>query len=440
MSAPIGKTAFLAEAGMFNAGRLALIFNLASTAPLPAGEPVGAGQDSDRKANVRPGPPVLLGRIGDIVPLQRKVKVLVDFGESGKGYVEPPPPPGELTDVMTEEFYVGGGTRLLPPWEQSGEPDELGRLPVYVLEKDGSRHPFEPGFHWKAERPARPVKPVGAGLPKPADASIITDPPGGSPAYASTRPARKSQSVAFLIDVAGMDESRLSATQSMYGDGLGNPGRDSTTLTIVEVDLSTLADLQRPTYRVVERHAWTGENHLAVFGMLKNLAGKWSPQHIVVDATGVWEGLWAMLDRAFPTRVIPVKFTVQEKSEIGWRFLSIIETGRFIDRSADRASSEPQLRLTREDQTLSDSVRLQYNRCICEILPGPAKILRWGVPEGARGPDGELVHDDFILADALTAKLDELEWHIHFSSVTVDTGFDPLKRLDEDYKTWGIYF
>jgi len=219
-----------------------------------------------------------------------------------------------------------------------------------------------------------------------------------------------------------MDESRLSATQSMYGDGLGNPGRDSTTLTIVEVDLSTLADLQRPTYRVVERHAWTGENHLAVFGMLKNLAGKWSPQHIVVDATGVWEGLWAMLDRAFPTRVIPVKFTAQEKSEIGWRFLSIIETGRFMDPITAAGTDR-----------LAEAVRLQYSRCICEILPGPAKSLRWGVPEGARGPDGELIHDDFILADALTAKLDELEWSIHFLTIMVETGLNPLARMVKNY-------
>ena len=130
---------------------------------------------------------------------------------------------------------------------------------------------------------------------------------------------------AFLIDVAGMDEALLSL------DGLGNPGRDSTTLSIVEIDLSTLETLQRPTYRVVARHAWQGQNHLSIFGQLKNLAQSWRPQYLVIDATGVGEGLWAMLDRAFPTRVIPVKFTQQEKSEIGWGFLAIVETGRFRD-------------------------------------------------------------------------------------------------------------
>jgi hypothetical protein len=207
-----------------------------------------------------------------------------------------------------------------------------------------------------------------------------------------------------------MDESKTSLASSLSSEGLGNPGRDSTTLTIVGIDLSSLAELNHPTYRVLARHAWTGQNHLTVFGQIKNLAEKWSPQHIVIDATGVGEGLWALLDRAFPTRVIPVKFTAQEKSEIGWRFLSIIETGRFID-------SAP-----------TDEVRLQYSHCISEILPGPSKTLRWGVPDGARGPDGELIHDDYILADSLTSILDRLEWHISTDPVSYG-GYDPLERV-----------
>ncbi len=168
-------------------------------------------------------------------------------------------------------------------------------------------------------------------------------------------PAVSAAGVAFLIDVAGMDESKTSLASSLASEGLGNPGRDSTTLTIVGIDLSSLAELNHPTYRVLARHAWTGQNHLAVFGQIKNLAEQWSPQHMVIDATGVGEGLWALLDRSFPTRVIPVKFTSQEKSEIGWRFISIIETGRFHD-------PDP-----------SDEVRLQYSHCISEILPGPPK-------------------------------------------------------------------
>jgi hypothetical protein len=260
--------------------------------------------------------------------------------------------------------------------------------------------------------------PPTLGLPSitpSSDPFSVSTPPllsSSAPPPTPGLPSSVSGPCAFLIDVAGMDESNTGLAASLLSEGLGNPGRDSTTLTIVGIDLSTLPTLTHPTYRVLARQAWTGQNHLAVFGQIKNLAEKWSPQQIVIDATGVGEGLWAMLDRAFPSRVIGVKFTSQEKSEIGWRFLSIIETGRFIDPAP------------------TNEVRLQYSRCINEILPGPNKRLRWGVPDGSRGPDGELIHDDYILADSLTAVLDRLEWN-GSTEIYVSEGFNPLDRLDD---------
>jgi Terminase RNaseH-like domain len=202
---------------------------------------------------------------------------------------------------------------------------------------------------------------------------------------------------AFLIDVAGQDEAagqQVEEAVQLTLEGLGNPGRDSTTLSIVEVDLSTLPTLQAPSYRVVRREAWQGLDHVSIFGKLKALAEAWNPLYIVIDATGVGEGLWSMLHRLHPTRTLPVKFTQQSKSEIGWKFLAIIETGRF--------------------QSLVDTeeVRNQYRHCRSEVLPGPARTLRWGVKDGTRGPDGALVHDDFVLADSLVALLDTQKWTV----------------------------
>ncbi|HTP02312.1 MAG TPA: hypothetical protein VMJ64_13140, partial [Anaerolineales bacterium] len=257
---------------------------------------------------------------------------------------------------------------------------------------------------------------------------------------------------AFCIDVGGMDEANAGLTESSLMKQtmeMGNPGRDSTTLSVIEIDLSTLETLQAPTYRVVHREAWTGLNHVTVFGRLKALAETWNPQHIVIDATGVGEGLWAMLDKAYPSRVIPVKFTQQEKSEIGWRFLSIIETGRFRAFSpalagsplrSDRqrlalppAPSPLRSEVLRDPHLLENEdgegcVRLQYASCRSEILPGPSKTLRWGVPDGVRGPDGQLIHDDFIMADALVAKLDELQWSIHLPAFIIRAR-DPLDEM-----------
>ena len=198
-------------------------------------------------------------------------------------------------------------------------------------------------------------------------------------------------------------------------DPLSNPGRDSVSLTVVTIDLSSLETLRAPTFRFVARHQWTGQNHMLVFGALKSLAEAWQPQYIVIDATGVGEGLWAMLDKVFPGRVIPVKFTQQVKSEMGWRYLAMIETGRVRDCARSAASSRT-APYPPDDGRVQiptyDKVLAQYQACRSEILPGPSHTLRWGVPEGTRGPDGELIHDDYLMADALVTELDRLDWSI----------------------------
>lgn len=213
---------------------------------------------------------------------------------------------------------------------------------------------------------------------------------------------------AFLIDVAGQDEALLNL------DGMGNPGRDFTRLSIVDIDLSTLETLQAPTYRIIHREGWQGINHLTIFGKLKTFADTWTPQYLVIDSTGVGEGLWALLDKTYPTRTIPVKFSQQKKSEIGWGYLAVIETGRL------------------RDCCPTDEVRIQYDKCTSEILPGPAKTLRWGVKDGTRGPDGLIVHDDIILADSLTSELDKLQWMISSPTLMTDAP-DVLDSMGGNY-------
>jgi hypothetical protein len=55
--------------------------------------------------------------------------------------------------------------------------------------------------------------------------------------------------------------------------------------------------------------------------------------------------------------------------------------------------------------------------------------MRWGVKDGTRGSDGELVHDDYVLADSLTAILDDLEWQ--FTSPTLFTKPPNFLKQDE---------
>lgn len=219
---------------------------------------------------------------------------------------------------------------------------------------------------------------------------------------------------AFVIDVAGQDE----VTEEL--EGTNNPGRNKTTLGIIDIDLSQLATLQAPIYRNMMRLEWTGDNHVDIFGAISALADVWKPQYIVEDMTGVGEGLWGMLAkryRAYPDgKVIGFKFTQVSKSDLGYGFLAIIDTGRFRDCASNAEIIE------------------QYQNCKSEIQIGPAKTMKWGVPDGTRSTttDGHLIYDDYILADALTAQLDKLEWYIQSPTEVIEAE-DPLQEMDHAY-------
>lgn len=232
---------------------------------------------------------------------------------------------------------------------------------------------------------------------------------GDQPAHASPQDGH---TYAFIVDVAGQDEASMSLDDGEVGTT--NPGRDQLTLDIVSVDLSQMEILQAPIYRVVARYAWTGENHISVFGKINAMWDVWSPQMMVIDATGVGEGLWAMFDKSHPARVIPVKFTGQSKSEIGYGFLAIIGTGRF------------------RDCCPSPEVDKQYEACTSEILIGPAKTMRWSVPDGTRDADGLLIHDDYVVADAMTAILDKLQWYVPSQTQIIERP-DPILAMDRNY-------
>jgi hypothetical protein len=220
--------------------------------------------------------------------------------------------------------------------------------------------------------------------------------------------------------VAGQDEATFHNPEEQL---LNNPGRDAVSLTIAAVEVGFTETPDEPVFRVIRRDQWTGLNHLAVFARLRALADLWRPMHIVIDASGVGEGLWAMLDRQYPTRVIPVKFSAQKKSELGYRFLAMIETGRFRDCSfAHGFDGQESTRVTPE------MVDKQYAACVSEVLLGPQHTMRWGVPEGTRDENGMLIHDDIVMADALLAEADLLDWCVPSEPVVIP-GKDPLEEM-----------
>jgi hypothetical protein len=197
-------------------------------------------------------------------------------------------------------------------------------------------------------------------------------------------PARR---YALLIDVGGEDEAPGGALDRRT---LENPRRDATALTVVDVESSG----QRPMYRTVDRRLWLGVRHSALYEQITALTHHWGAGWVVVDATGVGAGLASFLQQALPGRVIPVTFSPQVKSDLGWGFLAVVETGRYRDYVEDGAA---------------DTRQFWYEVAHCERQVGAsdAKALRWGVWESP-AYDGLIArgHDDLLLSAALCAILD----------------------------------
>lgn len=226
---------------------------------------------------------------------------------------------------------------------------------------------------------------------------------------------------ALLLDVAGEDEAAEQGGDAA-GWALRSPGRDATALTIVEVDLTTLADpqLRAPLYRCVGRRQWVGVRHTDLYTELRALAEFWQARWLVVDATGVGAGLAAFLKRALPGRVVPFQFNAASKSKLGWDFLSVVDSGRWKE-PVDSGSA------------LDSLFQRQLQYCQYEIVPGPEKRMRWGVPDGTLDPaSGEAVHDDLLISAALCAVLDSQPWGAVGPALVVP-GRDPLQELDSGF-------
>ncbi len=224
-------------------------------------------------------------------------------------------------------------------------------------------------------------------------------PEGRRPVYAAT------------LDVAGEDEE-------MTGDELrsAKPRKDSTVATIFEVDLSTLKDplLAAPSYRVVDVFADTGTKHTLLYAKLRAYFEHWQTRYIVADASGVGAGLVSFLSsrQAFGGRVVPFQFSPpKRKSDLGWDFLTVVETGRF--------------KMFRDDG--SEDWRqfwTQVDECRYEVSEGEEKRMKWGVVDAT-------VHDDRIISAALVAELDKVKWAIPQKSAVIEAR-DVLDEIDSE--------
>jgi Terminase RNaseH-like domain len=298
--------------------------------------------------------------------------------------------------------------------------DVAAEVPAYKkfvaeeVRKHGRNHPFIKTQYYSEE-----IDSEGGMFPAVRQALMV----GGHARLAG--PAGDGLLYALLVDVAGQDENAPAPGEE--AGALANPKRDSTAMTVVEIDLSRVDaidpyEMIGPIYRVVDRCEWIGVAHTQLYGQLRALFEHWQASYMVVDATGVGAGLASFLDKALPGKVIPFVFSSSSKSKLGWDFLSIIETGRFLDWKAPRDG--------RQDER-SEFWR-QVDLCELKIYPGPERRIAWGVPDGTRDPvTGELVHDDLLISAALVAQLEGLDWGVGASEI-IDVE-DPLAGMMEAF-------
>ena len=142
-----------------------------------------------------------------------------------------------------------------------------------------------------------------------------------------TRKHRPDRSKVYVagIDLAGEAEEAEGAYLRAV-----KPRQDSTVITIGELDFSVGSGLHKqPKICVVEHYRWTGRKHAEVYpqlvDMLKNV---WHCRKVVVDATGVGQPVSSFLRAELGSRVTPFTFTAQSKSELGFKLLAAINSGR----------------------------------------------------------------------------------------------------------------
>ena len=211
---------------------------------------------------------------------------------------------------------------------------------------------------------------------------------------------------AFTIDVAGEEEDGVEGEVARRA----NPRRDSTALSVFRIAVSRQSTVVshhdemdvtgvsgQPVYELVARYAWTGTRQTVLHDRIVRLARVWGVRRVVIDATGVGAGLASFLRATLGERIVtPFVFSSVSKSQLAWDLLGLIDSGR-VTVCTPESGDDP------EQAGLDALFWRQLSACRYTVLPGPGKLLRWGVEDAT-------VHDDLLMSFALVAALDRRDW------------------------------
>jgi hypothetical protein len=180
------------------------------------------------------------------------------------------------------------------------------------------------------------------------------------------------------VDLAGEHEQEMAVGETLVNSR--GKGRDSTVITIAEVDSTKLS---QPVVKVVEQYRWTGTPHSQLYTeMTYILRNVWNCHRIVVDATGIGQPVASFLRKELGSRVIPFVFTSKSKSDMGFELLSFVNSGRLKLYTQD-GSQEYQ-------ETL-----FELKRAMARYRPNQTMNFYVDPQEG---------HDDFLVSLALVVQ------------------------------------
>ena len=129
------------------------------------------------------------------------------------------------------------------------------------------------------------------------------------------------------MDVGGEDRPDPNAQASSLSSAPRKHGRhDSSVLTLARVYYN---ELNLPCLEVVHQYCWTGKTHLEQYAAVLSVMEHWNVRALVIDATGLGEGLASLLvTRLGAHRVRPFHFSQPSKSHLTFQFLSLVNSKR----------------------------------------------------------------------------------------------------------------
>lgn len=298
---------------------------------------------------------------------------------------------------------------MVPPHKVTGENEAYARFLQRKIAQLGRNHPIV-----QSEYYLQPIDAEG-GLFPPRRMQLMRG------QHSRLQAPRAGYTYVATLDVGGQDEGATSALGQ-----LKNPGRDYTVATIFELHPAR-STAPGPTYHAVDVFVDQGTRHFQEApgrpSLVQRLAAflqHWRVAHVVGDATGVGEGVLDWLAAALgASRVTPFRFSALSKAQLGNRFLSVVETGRFKYWAADGGPrtanpQSPENCPATAETPLSDAWWFwqQCAHCIYAMPESgaPERSMAWGVPASAAvsTPAGsQPVHDDRLVSAMLVAQIDE---------------------------------